>query len=409
MNFSKLKLNKLAESTAQAYFDAEGRNSKATGMTGSANKALTKQQSRPDRTGNIRALQSQGNSQRSGQVTKGTPIAGTPTPRSGGYDRKFAEEHLRELRQEKELFKRLREHRSDWRTELIESAAPIDKEVHPYVDVMPHADHNLRTLKKQMAGEVVDKVGKDLKQEEYKKLPKTKMGMKAGKKTLSGIGHALRTGTDGVGSIEDQKRGQQADKKGRQADKIHNVAASHSPTKSKLKEIKNKLKGMTKQEVQVDEAAPLAAVAAPLVGKLAGGLAAKGATAGAAKAGGGIAKAASSKLGKAAIQMGSNKVGDSVERRMSEEIEELDEAKKKCKSGYTYDKKKKKCVKKKKKSSSSKKSSPTYVYVGRPYYGGGHHHHHHHGDGGSNGGDGADGGDGGESNGGGGDAGGGGE
>ena len=327
MNFSKLKLNKLAESTAQAYFDAEGRNSKATGMTGSANKALTKQQSRPDRTGNIRALQSQGNSQRSGQVTKGTPIAGTPTPRSGGYDRKFAEEHLRELRQEKELFKRLREHRSDWRTELIESAAPIDKEVHPYVDVMPHADHNLRTLKKQMAGEVVDKVGKDLKQE----------------------------------------------------------------------------------SLQVSEAAPLAAVAAPLVGKLAGGLAAKGAAAGASKVGGGVARAASSKMGKAAIQMGSNKVGDSVERRMSEEIEELDEAKKKCKSGYTYDKKKKKCVKKKKKSSSSKKSSPTYVYVGRPYYGGGHHHHHHHGDGGSNGGDGGDGGDGGESNGGGGDAGGGGE
>ena len=260
MNFSKLKLNKLTESTAQAYFDAEGRNSKAGGMTGSATKALNKQQSRPDRTGNIRALQSQGNSQRTGQVTKGTPIAGTPTPKSGGYDSKFTEEHFRELRQEQELLKRLREHKSDWRSELYESAAPepMDKEMHPYVDVMPHADHNLRTLKKQMADGALEKVGKDIKQE----------------------------------SVE-----------------------------------------------------------------------------------------------------------------VSEEVEELDEAKKKCKSGYTYDKKKKKCVKKKKKSSSSKKSSPTYVYIGRPrgFYGGGTHHHH-----GGHGG-GHDGGDKGESNGngGGGDAGGG--
>lgn len=313
MNFSKLKLNKLTESTAQAYFGTED---------GSATNASDKQKSRPDRTGNIRALQSQGNSQRTGQVTKGTPIAGTPTPRSGGYDRKIAEEHFRELRQEQELLKRLREHKSDWRSELYESAAPepMDKEMHPYVDVMPHADHNLRTLKKQMADGALEKVGKDIKQE----------------------------------------------------------------------------------SVEVSEAAPLAALAAPLAGKLAGGLAAKGATAGAAKVGGGIAKAASSKLGKTAIQMGANKVGDSVENSMSEEVEELDEAKKKCKSGYTYDKKKKKCVKKKKKSSSSKKSSPTYVYIGRPGYGGGHHHHGGHGGG-------HDGGDSGESNGngGGGDAGGG--
>lgn len=54
-----------------------------------------------------------------------------------------------------------------------------------------------------------------------------------------------------------------------------------------------------------------------------------------------------------------------------EEVEELEEAKKKCKEGYKYDSEKKKCVKKKKKS--SKKS--TTVIIGRPLYGGGHHHH----------------------------------
>ena len=84
--------------------------------------------------------------------------------------------------------------------------------------------------------------------EEYKDLPKRKMGMKAGKKTLSALGHALKTGTDGVGSIEDQKRGQQANKKAKQADKIHGVAKSHSPELSKMKSIKNRLTGMTEEE-----------------------------------------------------------------------------------------------------------------------------------------------------------------
>jgi hypothetical protein len=322
MDFSKLKLNKLAESvnpnapsismpksggTSNAYYGAEGTvNSRGSG-----------EQSRVSTTGRVTrdtARKQQQNYQKSPRQTQGmtnhnritgpnaTPKSGlsskttNPTIMSNSYQP--SGEHLKELRLEQELVKRLRENKSDWRSELNESAAPepMDKEMHPYVDVMPHADHNLRTLKKQMAGEVVDKVGKDIKQE----------------------------------------------------------------------------------SVQVDEAGPLIAAAA---GKLAGGLAAKGATAGAAKAGGSLAKAASSKLGQTAIQMGANKVGDSVERKMSEEIEELDEAKKKCKSGYTYDKKKKKCVKKKKKKSSSKKSSPTYVYVGRPYYGGGHHHHHHDDDG----------------------------
>ena len=257
MDFSKLKLNKLAESvnpnapaismpksggTSNAYYGAEGTvNSRGAG-----------EQSRLSTTRRVTrdtARKQQQNYQKSPRQTQGmtnpnritgpnaTPKSGlsskttNPTIMSNSYQP--SGEHLKELRLEKELVKRLRENKSDWRSDLNENAAPepMDKEVHPYVDVMPHADHNLRTLKKQMAGEVVDKVGKDLKQE----------------------------------SVE------------------------------------------------------------------------------------------------------------------IEGVEELDEAKKKCKSGYTYDKKKKKCVKKKKKKSSSKKSSPTYVYVGRPrgFYGGGYHHHHH--------------------------------
>ena len=106
---------------------------------------------------------------------------------------------------------------------------------------------------------------------------------------------------------------------------------------------------------------------------------------------------------------GANRRNSKPLKKEEIELEELDEAKKKCKSGYTYDKKKKKCVKKKKKSSSSKKSSPTYVYIGRPrgFYGGSvHHHHDDDGDKGESNGNGGNGGDGG--NGGGGDAGGGG-
>ena len=83
--------------------------------------------------------------------------------------------------------------------------------------------------------------------EEYKDLPKRKMGMKAGKKTLGAIGHAIKTGTDGVGSIESQKREQQANKKAKQADKIHGVAKSHSPELSRMKNIKNRLTGMAKE------------------------------------------------------------------------------------------------------------------------------------------------------------------
>ena len=89
-------------------------------------------------------------------------------------------------------------------------------------------------------------------------------------------------------------------------------------------EAKNKAK---KEETEVDgeqldEVAPLIAAAA---GGLAKAGAAKAATAGAAKMGGGLAKAAGSKMGKAAINAGSTAVGNSVERKMSEETEQLDE------------------------------------------------------------------------------------
>ena len=73
---------------------------------------------------------------------------------------------------------------------------------------------------------------------------------------------------------------------------------------------------------QLDEVAPLIAAAA---GGLAKAGAAKAATTGAAKMGGGLAKAASSKMGKAAINAGSSAVGNSVEKKVNEETELLDE------------------------------------------------------------------------------------
>jgi len=76
------------------------------------------------------------------------------------------------------------------------------------------------------------------------------------------------------------------------------------------------------EENQLDEVAPLIAAAA---GGLAKAGAAKAATAGAAKMGGGLAKAASSKMGKAAINAGSSAVGNSVEKKVNEETEQLDE------------------------------------------------------------------------------------
>jgi hypothetical protein len=90
--------------------------------------------------------------------------------------------------------------------------------------------------------------------EDYKKLPKRKMGMKAGKKIISAVGHAGKAGAEGEGTIEDQIRMQKAGKKAKQADKIHNTYKKHDEILSRLKSAKNKLKGLTKEEY-VDEAA----------------------------------------------------------------------------------------------------------------------------------------------------------
>jgi|14BtaG_2_1085337.scaffolds.fasta_scaffold15438_1 hypothetical protein len=88
--------------------------------------------------------------------------------------------------------------------------------------------------------------------EEYKDLPKRKMGMKAGKKIVSAVGHAAQAGTDpDERNIEPQIRMQKAGKKTRQADKIHNVAGKHNPNLSKLKSMKNRLTGMAKESMDV--------------------------------------------------------------------------------------------------------------------------------------------------------------
>ena len=97
--------------------------------------------------------------------------------------------------------------------------------------------------------EFIQNVGED-----YKKLPKRKIGMKAGKKIISAVGHAGKAGAEGEGTIEDQIRMQKAGKKTKQADKMHKVAGKHNETLSKMKSMKNKLKGLTKEEY-VDEAA----------------------------------------------------------------------------------------------------------------------------------------------------------
>ena len=68
------------------------------------------------------------------------------------------------------------------------------------------------------------------------------------------MGHAAKAGSEDEGTIEDQIRTQKANKKGNQAQKIHDTAASHSPAKSKLKNIKNNLKGMTKEGIEIMDA-----------------------------------------------------------------------------------------------------------------------------------------------------------
>ena len=89
--------------------------------------------------------------------------------------------------------------------------------------------------------------------EEYKKLPKRKMGMKAGNKIISAAGHAGKAGAEEEGTIENQIRMQKAGKKAKQADKIHKTAGKHNENLSKLKSMKNKLVGMTKEELEISE------------------------------------------------------------------------------------------------------------------------------------------------------------
>ena len=112
----------------------------------------------------------------------------------------------------------------------------------------------------EVVAEIIDVVkagpttGWKQQNEDYKKLPKRKIGMKAGKKIISAVGHAGKAGAEGEGTIEDQIRMQKAGKKTMQADKMHKVAGKHNETLSKMKSMKNKLKGLTKEEY-VDEAA----------------------------------------------------------------------------------------------------------------------------------------------------------
>ena len=89
--------------------------------------------------------------------------------------------------------------------------------------------------------------------EGYKKLPKRKMGMKAGNKIISAAGHAGKAGAEEEGTIENQIRMQKAGKKAKQADKIHKTAGKHNENLSKLKSMKNKLVGMTKEELEISE------------------------------------------------------------------------------------------------------------------------------------------------------------
>ena len=101
-------------------------------------------------------------------------------------------------------------------------------------------------------GKTVDncvKEGKTFQQfcEEYKELKKSKVGMKAGKKIISAIGHAGKAGAEEEGTIENQIRMQKAGKKAKQADKMHDVSKKHNPDLSKLKSLKNKLTGEVKK------------------------------------------------------------------------------------------------------------------------------------------------------------------
>ena len=83
--------------------------------------------------------------------------------------------------------------------------------------------------------------------EEYKELKRSKVGMKAGKKIISAVGHAGKAGAEEEGTIENQIRMQKAGKKAKQADKMHDVSKKHNPDLSRLKSLKNKLTGEVKK------------------------------------------------------------------------------------------------------------------------------------------------------------------
>ena len=107
--------------------------------------------------------------------------------------------------------------------------------------VVPNCVKEGKTFQ-QFCAEAAERVS-----EEYKELPKRKMGMKAGKKVMSALGHAAKAGAEGEGTIEAQVRTQKAEKKGKQATKMHDTAGSHNETLSRAKSLKNKLKGVTKR------------------------------------------------------------------------------------------------------------------------------------------------------------------
>lgn len=117
------------------------------------------------------------------------------------------------------------------------------------------AKQNLKTGAKPTGGlmnrlqsraDMIDALG-----EEYKDLPRRKVGMKAGKKILSAIGHAAKAGEDtDERNIEPQVRMHKANKKGKQAEKMHDTAKRHNPTLSKAKSLKNKLTGEVKRQAK---------------------------------------------------------------------------------------------------------------------------------------------------------------
>jgi len=280
-------------------------------------------------------------------------------------------ESFKELRNEKELIKSFESQKSDWRAELQEKVIDgQEREQHPFVTVMPTGDENMLQALKQMGKAVKGK--KDAVSEEVlleadedaeikKKASvlrqKVKKSRASGQKAM--VSKEKRNKYVDKGEMDkaqkEHERGKQYEVQARKdraevADDMP-VASTHFNTKKNpLRQTKKFDKAIESQKGSED-----------------------------------VVRSASSE--KAFVKRKNYGEGFEPEQQL------LDEAKKKCKEGYKYDKDKKKCVKKKKKSSSSKKSSKTVYVVGRPIYGGGHHHHHHGDDNDNGGGDNGGGGD----------------